>query len=84
MYDYIFPTNRCGTSAVQTTTANTTTSSAPQNSAPIAQNGQYVVQTGDNLYRIALRHGVSLDTLASVNNIADATRIYVGQVLQIP
>jgi murein DD-endopeptidase MepM/ murein hydrolase activator NlpD len=44
----------------------------------------YVVQRGDNLYRIALRFGVSLQALAAANNLANPNRIYVGQQLVIP
>jgi lysozyme len=44
----------------------------------------YVVQPGENLYRIALRFGVSLADLASRNNITNYNFIFVGQVLTIP
>jgi LysM repeat protein len=44
----------------------------------------YVVQRGDNLYRIALRYGLSYVYLAQYNGIANPSRIYVGQVLRIP
>jgi LysM repeat protein len=41
----------------------------------------YVVQPGDNLFRIALRFGQSFTQLQIINGIADPNRIYVGQVL---
>jgi LysM repeat protein len=44
----------------------------------------HTVQPGENLFRIALRYGVSVDVLAQVNGIADTRIIYVGQVLTIP
>lgn len=44
----------------------------------------YVVQPGDNLFRIALRYGMSHLQLAQYNSIANPSRIYVGQVLRIP
>jgi peptide/nickel transport system permease protein len=44
----------------------------------------YVVQPGDNLFRIALRHNVSYLALARYNGITNPSRIYVGQVLRIP
>ena len=44
----------------------------------------YVVQPGDNLYRIALRNGISLTALAEANNITNFNLIFVGQVLTIP
>jgi LysM repeat protein len=44
----------------------------------------YVVQRGDNLFRIALRFGVSLYALMQANGIANPNFIFVGQVLRIP
>jgi LysM repeat protein len=44
----------------------------------------YTVRPGDNLTRIAQRYGVSVHTLARVNNIHNISRIYVGQKLYIP
>ena len=44
----------------------------------------YAVQNGDRLGDIAFAHGVSLGTLASVNNISNANLIRTGQVLTIP
>jgi LysM repeat protein len=44
----------------------------------------YVVQPGDNLYRLAIRFNVSLTQLAAANNISNFNLIFVGQVLQIP
>jgi LysM repeat protein len=44
----------------------------------------HVVQRGENLFRIGLRYGVSVDALAAANGIVDARRIYAGQRLVIP
>jgi LysM repeat protein len=44
----------------------------------------YTVQAGDNLYRIALRFGVSVAAIQQANNIDNPNLIFVGQVLQIP
>jgi LysM repeat protein len=44
----------------------------------------HVVQTGENLFRIALQYGTTVDALAYANGISDPTTIYVGQVLSIP
>jgi putative chitinase len=54
--------------------------------APVPPSGgtTYVVQPGDNLFRIALRYNMSYLYLASYNGISDPSRIYVGQVLRIP
>jgi peptidoglycan endopeptidase LytE len=44
----------------------------------------HVVQPGENLYRIALRYGVTVHALAAYNGISNVTLIRVGQVLRIP
>ena len=44
----------------------------------------HVVRSGENLFRIALRYGVSVQALASINGISNPTMIYVGQRLVIP
>ena len=51
---------------------------------PSACREYYIVRTGDNLFRIALRYGTNYTELARVNNIADPRFIYVGQQLCIP
>jgi len=49
-----------------------------------ATGSTYVVQPGDNLFRIALRHNMSHIQLAEYNDISNPSQIYVGQVLRIP
>ncbi len=44
----------------------------------------YVVQPGDNLFRIALRYDLSYTYLAQHNGITNPANIYVGQVIRIP
>ncbi|MBZ0279637.1 MAG: LysM peptidoglycan-binding domain-containing protein [Anaerolineae bacterium] len=44
----------------------------------------HVVQRGENMFRIALQYGLTVDELASYNGIADPTNIQVGQNLLIP
>ncbi len=44
----------------------------------------YVVQAGDNLYRISLKFGVTVNAIVAANNIINPWYIYVGQVLTIP
>jgi LysM repeat protein len=43
----------------------------------------YTVRTGDTLSGIALRFGVTVEAIQTLNNM-DSTLIYIGQVLQIP
>ena len=59
-------------------------SSGAQPPSPTPGGTTYVVQVGDNLFRIALRYNMSYTYLAQYNGIANPTYIYVGQVLQIP
>lgn len=51
-----------------------------------AQEGvtQHTVQPGENLFRIALRYGLTTEQLAAANGIYDPSLITVGQVLIIP
>lgn len=53
---------------------------------PTLESGNiYIVQAGDNLFRIALKFGVSLDAIAEANNIVPPWYvIYTGQRLVIP
>lgn len=44
----------------------------------------YRVETGDNLTRIARRFGVTLEALASANNLTDLNRLMPGDILIIP
>jgi LysM repeat protein len=44
----------------------------------------YVVQPGDSLWSIAARFGVSVQAIASANQITNPHAIYVGQTLTIP
>ncbi len=44
----------------------------------------HVVQPGENLFRISLRYGVSLQSLVQANNIANPSLIFAGQRLIIP
>ncbi len=48
------------------------------------ERAHHVVQAGENLFRIALRYGTTVQVLAQINGITDPTRIYVGQVIYLP
>lgn len=57
---------------------------APSQADASMQAVTYTIQSGDNLYRIALNYGVNLQELASYNNLLLEQTIYPGQVLVIP
>jgi LysM repeat protein len=59
------------------------TSGSPS-SPPASSGGVHVVQRGENLYRIALRYGTTVQALATANGIVNTGRIYTGQRLVIP
>ncbi len=44
----------------------------------------YVVRRGDNLFRIAIRHGVSYWYLAQINGLYNPNYIWAGQMLNVP
>ncbi len=49
-----------------------------------AQETTHIVQPGENLFRIALRYGLDVTTIARANNISNTWQIYAGQRLVIP
>lgn len=51
--------------------------------APVAGDGHYIVQPGDNLTVIARRHNTTISALRQVNNLTSDT-IRVGQRLTLP
>jgi len=58
----------------------------PAVAAPASDNHVviHIVQLGENLFRIGLRYGVSVDAIVQANGLADARSIYAGQRLIIP
>ena len=44
----------------------------------------YRVQPGDSLYTIALKYGISVNTIIAANNIKNANYLKIGQILKIP
>ncbi len=50
-----------------------------------AQGGTtHVVQRGENLYRISLRYGTTIDAIVQANGIVNPNLIFAGQTLTIP
>lgn len=65
--------------------------SAPPGSAPAAGGGgvcpaTYTIQSGDKLVKVAEKCGVTFNALLKANNLslADASKIRIGQVINIP
>jgi LysM repeat protein len=75
----------CSLFASSTTTTTITTTAPATVQQPTTTGGRtYVVQAGDNLFRIALRFGTTWPVLAAANSLANPNLIYAGQVLVIP
>ncbi len=51
---------------------------------PVAVNGSYVIQSGDNLTKIAAKFGVSLQSILDANGLSRTSIIYSGKKLVIP
>lgn len=56
----------------------------PPTGGPVTGQRTYTVQRGDELRFIAARFGVTWQSIAQLNGIANPNRIYPGQVLLIP
>ena len=52
--------------------------------APSSSSGTYIVEPGDSLLGIALRHGTTLDRLMTANGITNPNLIRIGQKLTLP
>lgn len=58
-------------------------SSYNSGSSSVSNTGYYTVQSGDTLSGIANRFSTTVNHLASLNDISNPNRIYVGQVLKL-
>jgi LysM repeat protein len=65
-------------------TGGESSSPSPSEGSEASLSGVHVVQRGENLFRIALRYGLTSGALAAANGIANPSRIYAGQRLVIP
>lgn len=69
-----------GTTAVPTAVAPPTVPTTPVSTEDV----YHTVQPGENLFRIALRYGTTVDAIIAANNLSDAEAVQAGQVLRIP
>ena len=52
--------------------------------APMAMAGEYVVQKGDNLSKIAPKYNTTWRNLAEINKLANPNLIFPNQILKVP
>lgn len=69
-----------GTEAVATAVPSEDATAVP----PVTEERSHVVQAGENLYRIGLNYGFTIEELASYNNIANPNVLELGQIIKIP
>jgi LysM repeat protein len=62
----------------------TTAGIAPLEAAQAGDPIIHLVQPGENLFRISLRYGVSMDSIMAANGMTNSHTIYAGQQLVIP
>lgn len=60
------------------------TASPVPSSSPQTGGIYHKVQWGENLFRIALRYGTTVDAIVAANNLPNRNSVQVGQVLLIP
>ena len=70
--------------AAGTTPVPTTPTTPGPTPTPPPTTNVHIVARGENLYRIALRYGTTVSTLAAYNNLANPNLIFVGQHLVVP
>jgi LysM repeat protein len=51
---------------------------------PPAEEQVHIVRAGDNLYRIGLQYGFTIEELVAYNNLTNPNRLDVGQEIRIP
>jgi LysM repeat protein len=63
----------------------TTASPSPATATPASSTDVYhTVQPGENLFRIALSYGTTVDAIVAANNLPSSGAVQTGQVLLIP
>jgi hypothetical protein len=65
-------------------TASRQPTSAPASARPTGPGQTYRVRSGDTLSAIAARYGTTTKVLADLNQIADPSKLKIGQVLRLP
>lgn len=56
----------------------------PTAAPPVTEERVHIVQAGENLYRIGLQYGFTIEELAAYNNLTNPDRLEIGQQIRIP
>jgi len=73
-----------GGSAGKSTSTGASAPAPTRDATTSGGRGTITVRAGDTLSHLAVRHGVSIKDLVSVNSISNSRLIYPGQVLRLP
>lgn len=77
---YIPPMPTIATASTRTPAANSTTTST----GDLGAGNIYVVRSGDTLFNIATRFGITVPDIVAANELLDPNRLSIGQELIIP
>lgn len=80
----VAPELRTTTVAVAAPTSSGSSSVAQPAATATPEPATYTIQTGDTMFSIASKFGLTVDELAKANNISNPNLVSVGQVLTIP
>ena len=73
-------TRRATQTQTQTQQAQTTQT---QQTTRSSQTSTYTIQSGDNMYRIAVNHGMTLSELQALNGMGSSTSLTPGQTIRV-
>lgn len=71
------------TTPASSSSVSSSSSSVSSSSSSSAATGTYTVKAGDNLYRIAVNHGMTLSELLQLNGMSSGASISAGQTLKV-
>ena len=76
--DYVYPGQKVVVSGSSTRTSTTTSTTVSSQTSSSAAGNTYTVASGDSVWSVANKHGISMDQFRSLNNIKNDF-IYPGQ-----
>lgn len=81
-FSLISPGARQANAVVQDDRSSTSTNHSTSGTEKMRSEATYIVKDGDNLYRIAVNHGLTLSQLCKLNGLKPDSHITRGQVLK--